>query len=161
MAVLFGGKHTDSLATLWHNIFSKKVAYASSFVAPEHLPLTESATKFHCRSVNYQIMIWMRKADSMNAKNWGGTCWIISSSKSCQEWMLLPMVYWKSFIVISPIPARHSTALVDNMDYHALLPVDTVKNQKCDNPYDNSFQKNQRKKMINDELYERLFISNV
>ncbi|KAL2082773.1 hypothetical protein ACEWY4_022591 [Coilia grayii] len=71
MAVLFGGKHTDSLATLRHKTFSKKVASASSFVASERLPPTESATKLHCRRVYYQIMIWMGKAEGMNAKNWG------------------------------------------------------------------------------------------
>ena len=71
MAVLFGGKHTDSLATLRHKIFSKKVASASSFVASERLPPPESATKLHCHRVYYQIMIWMGKTEGMNAKNWG------------------------------------------------------------------------------------------
>lgn len=62
---------TQILATLRHNIFCKKVASASSFVAPERLPPTESATKLHCRRVYYQIMIWMGKAEGINAKNWG------------------------------------------------------------------------------------------
>ena len=50
MAVLFGGNGTDSLATMRYNIFSKKVVSASSFVSPERLPPTESATKLHFRS---------------------------------------------------------------------------------------------------------------
>ena len=49
MAVLFGGKGTYSLATMRYNIFSKKVVSASSFVSPERLPPTESATKLHFR----------------------------------------------------------------------------------------------------------------
>ena len=50
MAVLFGGNDTDSLATMRYNIFSKKVVSATSFVSPERLPPTESATKLHFRS---------------------------------------------------------------------------------------------------------------
>ena len=49
MAVLFGGKGTDSLATMRYNTFSMKVVSASSFVTPERLPPTESATKLLCR----------------------------------------------------------------------------------------------------------------
>ena len=66
MAVLFGGKCTDSLATMRYNIFSKKVVSASSTVTPERLPPTESATIFHCRRAYYQswsrwdqMMVWM------------------------------------------------------------------------------------------------------
>ena len=46
MAVLFGGNGTDSLATMRYNIFSRKVVSASSFVSPERLLPTESATNF-------------------------------------------------------------------------------------------------------------------
>src|SRR3989442_7995304 len=45
MAVFFGGRCTDSLAKMRYNNFSKKVVSASSFVTPERLPPTESATK--------------------------------------------------------------------------------------------------------------------
>ena len=40
---------TDSLATMQYKTFSKKVVSAASTITPEHLPPTESATKFHCR----------------------------------------------------------------------------------------------------------------
>jgi hypothetical protein len=59
MAVLFGGKCTDSLAALSCKILSKRVIHSSSFVTPERLPPTESATKLHCRRTYYQIMVWM------------------------------------------------------------------------------------------------------
>ncbi|KAJ8364405.1 hypothetical protein SKAU_G00132360 [Synaphobranchus kaupii] len=71
MAVLFGGKCTDSLATMRYNIFSKRVVSASSPVTPERLPPTESATKLHCRRAYYQIMVWMGKEEGMDAMNWG------------------------------------------------------------------------------------------
>jgi len=59
MAVLFGGKSTDSLAKMRYNNFSRKVVSASSFVTPERLPPAESATKLHSRRVYYQIMTWI------------------------------------------------------------------------------------------------------
>jgi len=71
MAVLFGGKCTDSLAKMRYNNFSRKVVSASSFVTPERLPPTESATKLHCRRAYYQVMTWIGKADGMDAMNWG------------------------------------------------------------------------------------------
>ena len=73
MAVLFGGKCIDSLATMRYNIFSKKVVSASSTVTPERLPPTESATKFHCRRAYYQVMVWMGTEDGMDALDWGWT----------------------------------------------------------------------------------------
>lgn len=39
MVIIFGGKGTDSLASLRYNIFTKKVVAAKSFVIPERLPL--------------------------------------------------------------------------------------------------------------------------
>ena len=71
MAVLFGGKGTDSIATLPYNIFSKKVVSASSFVSPERLLPTESATKLHCRRAYYQVMVWAGKEEGMDPRNWG------------------------------------------------------------------------------------------
>ena len=71
MAVLFGGQCTDSLATMRYNTFSKKVVSASSFVTPERLPPTESATKLHSRRAYYQIMVWMGKEQGMDVRNWG------------------------------------------------------------------------------------------
>ena len=52
----FGGESTCSLAALHYGIFMKKIASAKSFVMPEHLPPTESVSKFHSFSVYYQTM---------------------------------------------------------------------------------------------------------
>lgn len=71
MVVLFGDEHTDSLSAMRYNVFSKKVVSASSFVTPERLPPTESATRLHCRRSYYQIMVWMEKAEGMDVMDWG------------------------------------------------------------------------------------------
>ncbi len=61
MAVLFGGKGADSLAKMRYSNFSKNIVSASSFVTPEHLPPTESATKLHSHRVYFQIIVWIEK----------------------------------------------------------------------------------------------------
>ena len=71
MAVPFGGKGTDSLATMRYNIFCKKIVSASSFVTRERLPPTESVTKLHCRRAYYQVMVWTGKEEGMDPRNWG------------------------------------------------------------------------------------------
>ena len=80
MAVLFGGKGTDSLATMRYNIFSKKVVSVSSFVSPERLPPTESATKLHFRpwSGQEKRRVWIPGTGR-------GTCKTIGSSQLCQR----------------------------------------------------------------------------
>uniref|UniRef100_A0A8C4Q7P4 HTH OST-type domain-containing protein n=1 Tax=Eptatretus burgeri TaxID=7764 RepID=A0A8C4Q7P4_EPTBU len=70
MAVMFGGKSTDSLASLRYNLLMKIVS-AKSFVTPDDLPPTESSTKYHCLRVYYQIMVWIGKESDMNAVDWG------------------------------------------------------------------------------------------
>ena len=70
MDVLFGGKGPDSLATMRYDTFSKTVVSASSFVSPERLPPTESATKLHCRRAFYQVMVWAGKEEGMDPRNW-------------------------------------------------------------------------------------------
>ena len=71
MAVLFGGKGADSLAKMRYNNFSRNIVSASSFVTPERLPPTVSATKLHCHRVYYQIIVWIGKKESYDAMNWG------------------------------------------------------------------------------------------
>ena len=71
MAVIFGGKSTDSLASLRYNLFTKKLVSAQSFITPERLPPTESSTKYHCARVYYQIMVWTGKETGMNVVDWG------------------------------------------------------------------------------------------
>ena len=56
MAVIFGGNVTDSLASLRYKSLGKKVITAKSFINPEQLPPTESATMYHSQRVYYQMM---------------------------------------------------------------------------------------------------------
>ena len=56
MSVTFGGESTCSLAAVCYGIFTKKVTSAKSFLLPEHLTPTDSASKFHRLRVYYQTM---------------------------------------------------------------------------------------------------------
>ena len=78
MDVLFGSKGTDSLATMRYNTFSKKVDSASSFVTPERLPPTKSATKLHYCRAYYQVMVWAGNDEGMDPRNWG---WILQDNR--------------------------------------------------------------------------------
>lgn len=71
MAELFGGKSTDSLASLRYNLFSKKIVTAKSLVTPDCLPPPDSSTKYHCQRVYFQIMVWIGKVGDMNTVDWG------------------------------------------------------------------------------------------
>ena len=71
MAVLFGGKSSDSFASLCYNSLSKKMINAKSFVTPERLPSIESSTKYHCQRVYLQIMVWMGEDGYMNTMDSG------------------------------------------------------------------------------------------
>ena len=70
MVDLFGGKSNDTLSSLHHTIFTKKVATVEAFVTPERLPPTSPATRFHGQRVYFQIMVWMGKANEMNPTKW-------------------------------------------------------------------------------------------
>ena len=71
MVDLFGGKSNDTLSSLRHTIFIKKVATAQAFVTPKRLPPTSLATRFHSQRVYFEIMVWMRMANEMNPTEWG------------------------------------------------------------------------------------------
>ena len=71
MAVIYGGKTTDSLASLRYRTFSKKVVSSQSFVTPERLPPTAAATKYHSMRVYYQVMVWIGQDNDMDACDWG------------------------------------------------------------------------------------------
>ncbi|KAK3873784.1 hypothetical protein Pcinc_021209 [Petrolisthes cinctipes] len=58
MTVLFGGKSTDSLASLRYNLLIKNIVSANSFVTPERLHPTSSSNKYHSFRVYYQIVVW-------------------------------------------------------------------------------------------------------
>ena len=65
MVDLFGGKSNDTLSSLRHIIFIKKVATAQAFVTPERLLPTSHATRFHSQRVYFQIMVWMGMANEI------------------------------------------------------------------------------------------------
>jgi len=70
MVDLFGGKSNDTLSSLRHIIFTKKVATAKAYVTPARLPPTSPATRFHSLRVYFQIMVCMGMADDMNPTEW-------------------------------------------------------------------------------------------
>ena len=47
MVVLYGGKGTESLASLRHRTLTMKIVSSKSCVEPEHLPPTASSPKIH------------------------------------------------------------------------------------------------------------------
>ena len=57
MVALFRGTLEESLNELRHRILLQKVTSAKSFVVPERLPPTESATRFHSYRSYYQIIV--------------------------------------------------------------------------------------------------------
>ena len=71
MTIIFGGENTSSLTDMRYKMFMKKVVCAKSFVTPERLPPTESATKFHCLRVYYQVMVWMGMEGDLDPLDWG------------------------------------------------------------------------------------------
>lgn len=71
MVHLYGGKPNESLATLRHKLLTKKVATSKTFVSPEKLPPTLSASEYHSRRTFYQTMVWMGKDEGMDPINWG------------------------------------------------------------------------------------------
>ena len=71
MVDLFGGKSNDTLSSLRHIIFIKKVPTAQAFVTPERLLPTSPATRFHSQRVYFQIMVWMGIANEINPTEWG------------------------------------------------------------------------------------------
>ena len=70
MVDLFGGKSNDTLSSLHHIIFTKKVATAEAFVTPERFSATSPA-RFHSQRVYFQIMVWMGMANEMNPTECG------------------------------------------------------------------------------------------
>ena len=68
---LFGGKSNDTLSSLRHIIFIKKVATAQAFVTPERLLPTLPATRFHSQRMYFQIMVWMGMANEINPTELG------------------------------------------------------------------------------------------
>ena len=71
MVSLFNGGKSDSLASLRYSFLAKKVATAKTFVTPERLPPTTSATNIYSRRSYLQAMEWVGKNDGMQPTEWG------------------------------------------------------------------------------------------
>ena len=71
MVRLFGGEKGRSLADMRHDALVRKAVGSHTFITPEKLPPTESATKYHSMRVYYQVMVWMQAAEDMRAQDWG------------------------------------------------------------------------------------------
>ena len=121
MAVLFGGKSSDSFASLCYNSLSKKMINAKSFVTPERLPSIESSTKYHCQRVYLQIMVWMGEDGYMNTMDSG---WL---TQNCCHlwpmWLLSKKTSWRWSTEIAQLIAEHNVAVASHIVYHAHLLV--------------------------------------
>ena len=71
MCIIYKGNPGDSLDNIRHKQLVKKVTTASSFVKPEKLPPTSSATKYHSLRVYFQIMLWKKENAKMKPDEWG------------------------------------------------------------------------------------------
>jgi len=71
MVSLFNGTKSDSLASIRYSYLCKKVATAKTFVTPERLPPTNSATIHHARRTYLQSMVWMGCSENMEPTKWG------------------------------------------------------------------------------------------
>jgi hypothetical protein len=73
MCELFSAKVCGSLTSLRHSVLNKKVASAKSFVTPERLPPTESATTYHSLRAYLQVMdqVWTGNATGLDPEIWG------------------------------------------------------------------------------------------
>ena len=74
MVALFGGKPGDNLSAMRYSSLCQKVGSAKSFVTPERLPPTSSATKYHALRSYLQVMFWMKMVRPWTLLNGDGNC---------------------------------------------------------------------------------------
>jgi hypothetical protein len=77
LAVIYGGKFTDSLNCMRHTLYMKMCASSTGRPVPERLPPTENAAYFHSLRVHLQVIQWLKlSTDTMTAADpvcWGWT----------------------------------------------------------------------------------------
>ena len=78
MSILYSNSTNQSLNSLRQKRLIEKICVAKSFVKPESLPPTESATKYHSYRTYYQIMQWKHGICSLFPTSW---CWIEASGE--------------------------------------------------------------------------------
>ena len=69
--IIYKGKLTDTLDSLWYQRFCEKVASKSSHVKPQTLPPTSGAAKYHSLRVYLQIQEWKGSAVGLHPTDWG------------------------------------------------------------------------------------------
>lgn len=87
MAYLFGGSSSESLIDCRCRLFLEKVTVSKNFVKPERLPPTQSAAKYHCLRVYYQMCVWRKCCFDMDPTEWG---WCLQDNKYVPKLMDLP-----------------------------------------------------------------------
>ena len=75
---LFNGTKSNSLDSLRYSFLCKKAATAKTFVTPERLSPTTSATNHHFRRTYLHVMEWIGKNAYMDPNDWG---WNIQRDK--------------------------------------------------------------------------------
>ena len=78
MVSLFNGTQSDNHESLRYSFLCKKLTTAKTFVKPERLPPTTSATNLHSRRTYLQVMQWIGKNEGMDPIEWG---WDIQGDK--------------------------------------------------------------------------------
>ena len=71
LVIIYNGKSTDTLDSLWYQHFCEKVASKSSNVKPQTLPPTSGAAKYHSLRVYLQIQEWQGSAEGLHLTDWG------------------------------------------------------------------------------------------
>ena len=74
MVSLFNVSKSDSLASLRYSFTAKKVATSKTFVTPEKLPRTTSATHLHSRRTYLEVMNGWERMTACNLLNGAGQC---------------------------------------------------------------------------------------
>ena len=82
MLAIYIGRKTDDLSNLRCSVLCRKAISSKTYVTPERLPPTESATKYHSMRVYFQIMVWMGKAGDKDSTNWGWTYFFVQNNKT-------------------------------------------------------------------------------
>jgi len=78
MVSLFNGTQKESLESLHYGFLCKKLATVKTFVKPERLSPTTSATNLHSQQTYLQVMQWMGKNEGMDPTKWG---WDVQGDK--------------------------------------------------------------------------------
>lgn len=72
LAVIYGGKPTDNLNGMRHNIYCHLTSTATRAVQPERLPPTENSAKFHSLRTHLQVLQWKTLMScNANPEEWG------------------------------------------------------------------------------------------